>query len=104
MPLGTVPPHISTEFRAPDELLKRKDVVVSQLYQWHAKENPNYPLFVYYDEDKLEYITYAKANRAMDRASRYIASIVGVKYNHAGSNQPVVAVLANAGEYMHAAR
>ncbi|KAI0739414.1 acetyl-CoA synthetase-like protein [Daedaleopsis nitida] len=99
MPLNPtdVPPHITTEFRAPLELLKRTDLVVSQIYEWNARENPNYPLFVYQDKDgdKLEYITYAIANRAIDRAARYVASRVGCGGKEAAPVQPIVALFAN---------
>ena len=99
MPLaGPVPSHISTEFRAPDELLRRTDVAVPQLYQWHAKENPNYPLFVYHDGQKLEYVTYSQANRAMDRAARYVASSVSTTRRDASAARPVVALFANTGQ------
>ncbi|RDX43676.1 acetyl-CoA synthetase-like protein [Lentinus brumalis] len=95
MPLdpSRVPPHVSTDFREPAELIARDDVAVSQYYAWQAKNNPNYPLFVYQDGDHLEYITYARANRAMDRVARYVASTVGAG---TGGERPVVALFANA--------
>ncbi len=99
MPLdpSRVPPHVSTDFREPAELIARDDVAVSQYYAWQAKNNPNYPLFVYQDGDHLEYITYARANRAMDRVARYVASTVGAG---TGGERPVVALFANAGKYV----
>ena len=99
MPLNpaNVPEHISTHFRTPDELLKRSDIVTSQLYEWNAKENPNYPLFVYYDGSQRQYITYSTANRAMDRAARYVASSVGGTVKEANTKPPVVALLAITG-------
>ncbi|KAI0717761.1 acetyl-CoA synthetase-like protein [Cerioporus squamosus] len=90
--LATLPAHVTTEFHPPTELLQRTDVVLPQLYEWHAKENPNYPLFVYYDGDHVEYITYSQANRAMDRVARFVASTVGTGH----ATQPVVALFANA--------
>ncbi|OSD01062.1 acetyl-CoA synthetase-like protein [Trametes coccinea BRFM310] len=95
MPLtpADVPSHISTEFRQPLEEFKQGKIVVPQLYEWHAKENPNYPLFTYYDGEKPEYITYATANRAIDRAARYIASGLGPLYEV--TPKPIIALFAN---------
>ncbi|KAI9060104.1 acetyl-CoA synthetase-like protein [Trametes sanguinea] len=95
MPLdpADVPSYISTEFRQPLEELKQGNIVAPQLYEWHAKENPNYPLFTYYDGEKPEYITYATANRAIDRAARYIASGLGPLYET--TPRPIVALFAN---------
>ncbi|CDO77413.1 hypothetical protein BN946_scf184857.g20 [Trametes cinnabarina] len=95
MPLNPadVPPHISTEFRAPLDLLN-KGVAAPVLYDWHAKENPDYPLFTYYDGNKPEFITYATANRAIDRAARYVTS--GFGGHNADMPRPIVAVFAHA--------
>ncbi|KAL7284715.1 hypothetical protein ACG7TL_002021 [Trametes sanguinea] len=94
MPLdpADVPSHIATTFSAPLDLLK-SGVAVPHLYDWQAKENPNYPIFTYHDGDKLEYITYASANKAIDRAARYIAS--GLSSQDEGMAPPVIAILAN---------
>ncbi|OSD00551.1 acetyl-CoA synthetase-like protein [Trametes coccinea BRFM310] len=95
MPLtpADVPPHIVTEFRAPSDLLK-EGVAPSKLYDWHATENPNYPLFTYQDGDVVQFITYSVANRAINRAAHYIAASVGAR--DATVERPIVAVLANA--------
>ncbi|TFK94521.1 acetyl-CoA synthetase-like protein [Polyporus arcularius HHB13444] len=97
MPLdpARLPAHVRTDFRSPDELRARTDITVAQLYEWHAKENPDYPLFIYQDGDSLEYITHSKAYRAIDRVARYVASIAGTGSREASSNQPVVALFAN---------
>ncbi|KAI0631526.1 acetyl-CoA synthetase-like protein [Trametes polyzona] len=98
MPLtpADVPSHISTEFRPPLELVE-KGAAVPELYSWNAKENPNYPLFTYQDGDKVEFITYSAANRAMDRAARYV--LAGLNSDgtapKAGENPPIVAIFAN---------
>ena len=98
MPLNAtdLPPHITADFHAPKELLAQ-GTTAPELYDWHAKENPDYPLFTYHDGGKHEYITYAVANLAIDRAARYISSCVG----HAPKgdvDRPTVAVLANTGQ------
>lgn len=96
--LDALPEHISTRFHSPNELLQRTDIAISQLYEWHAKENPDYPLFVYHDGSQRQYLTYSVANRAMDRVARYVAHAVGVITKEANPKQPVVGLLASTGE------
>ncbi len=95
--LATLPAHVTTDFHPSTELVKQTDFVLPKVYEWHAKENPNYPLFVYHDGDHLQYITYSQANRAMDRIARFVASIVGTGH----ATPPVVALFANAGETLY---
>ena len=98
---STLPAHLSPEFRGGEEILKRDDLAVPQLYEWHAEKNPDYPFVIYHDGEAVQYITYKTANRAIDRAARYIAAQVGVNREHAGADKPVVGILANAGERIH---
>lgn len=99
MPLSnTLPAHVTADFVGSKELLERHDMAVPQLYEHHAEHNPNYPVFVYHDGERVQYINYATTNHAIDRAARYIGSQVGVNNKHAGIDKPVVGVLANAGE------
>ncbi|KAI0364205.1 acetyl-CoA synthetase-like protein [Pilatotrama ljubarskyi] len=98
MPLdpADVPSHITTDFHAPLELVK-KGVTMHDLYDWHAKENSDYPLFTYHDGDKLEFITYSAANSAMDRAARYAISGLGSNATtQSDGKRPTVAIFANA--------
>ncbi|KAI0672433.1 acetyl-CoA synthetase-like protein [Trametes maxima] len=99
MPLdpADVPPHVTTEFRAPLDLVD-KGLTIPELYDVHAKSNPNYPLFVYHDGEQRQFITYAAANPAIDRAARYIASGLGPRADVTNPNAklPIVAILANA--------
>lgn len=101
MPLtpADVPSHIATEFKRPLHLVEQ-GAALSELYSWHARENPNYPLFTYQDGDKVEFITHASANRAMDRAARYVLYNVesGGSPVQASTKPPTVAIFANAGE------
>ena len=99
MPLdhSRLPSNVSTEFRVPSELIARDDVAIPEYYAWQAKANPNYPLFVYQDGDQLGYVTYAQANRAMDRVARYVTSVVQSSKRGHGGERPVVALFANAG-------
>ncbi|KAI0647275.1 acetyl-CoA synthetase-like protein [Trametes meyenii] len=103
MPLNPidVPSHISHEFRPPLELVKRV-VPLTELYDWHARENPHYPLFTYHDGEKLQYITYSTANRAIYFVARYVMRCVSQSLNLSGGSAttsrtlPVVAIFANA--------
>ncbi len=101
MPLtpADVPANIATEFHRPLDLVE-KGTTVPELYAWNAQENANYPLFTYQDGDKVEFITYADANSAMDRAARYIVSGLDSREGsaQATANSPTVAIFANAGE------
>ncbi|TBU23410.1 acetyl-CoA synthetase-like protein [Dichomitus squalens] len=98
MPLTAhdLPPRISSEFRIPEDLIRRDDTALPQLYDWNAKENPNYPLFLYHDPATAqnEYITYSTANEAINRAARYITHSIGREPN-APTGSPVVGILAN---------
>ncbi|KAH9895845.1 acetyl-CoA synthetase-like protein [Cubamyces lactineus] len=101
MPLSPadVPPHISTEFRRPLDYLKSEvTIALPHIYEWHAANNPNYPLFTYHDGERQEFITYSVANKAMDRAARYVASTLGSRRTSAepGAPLPTVAIFANA--------
>ena len=102
MPLTahSLPSHIKSDFHIPHGLLGRKDLTLSHLYDWNAKENPNYPLFVYHDPAaaKVEYITYATANAAIDRSARFLTHSVG-REPASPTGLPVIAILANTGAY-----
>ncbi|KAI0634096.1 acetyl-CoA synthetase-like protein [Trametes polyzona] len=92
-----VPSHIETTFCRPIALLE-KGTTVPELYDWHARENPNFPLFVYNNGDEREFVTYASANQAMDRAARYIISgVPPLDHSARSSGKPtVIAILARA--------
>ena len=93
-----LPAHLCPNFHVPKKLLKSQDITLSQLYQWNAKENPDYPLFVYHDpvNAKLEYVTYAAANKAIDRAARFFTHTIA-RESAARTGSPVIGILANSG-------
>ncbi|KAI0773189.1 acetyl-CoA synthetase-like protein [Trametes elegans] len=95
MPLNPadVPPHITTSFHYPLDLVKA-GTTIPDLYDWCAKRNPNYPLFTYRDGGKSEYITYATAYNAIDRAARYILSNLN-RGAVVRETQPTIAIFAN---------
>ena len=98
MPLSalTLPPHISNTFDVPQHLIERDDVNIMQLYDWCAVHNPDYPIFAYYDGKQHQFITYATAAVAINRAARFAAARMSASPK-AGSTPPVIAVLASAG-------
>ena len=88
--------HVNFEFHAPGEdLLKKPDLALQQLYDWNATNNPDYPLFVFADGQQRRYITYSAANEAINRAARYALSSVGP--NVPGEARKLITVLANTG-------
>ncbi|KAL7278170.1 hypothetical protein ACG7TL_008143 [Trametes sanguinea] len=100
MPLNIedVPPHVTTDFRPLVTSAKDPLTSVPVLYEWHAKNNPNYPLFTYHDGKQREYITYSAANAAIDRAARYVASGLDkpALLVQTGVDRPIVGIFANA--------
>ncbi|KAI8995250.1 acetyl-CoA synthetase-like protein [Trametes punicea] len=97
MPIAAedLPAHVTAVYNAPEELIKRNDVALPQLYEWSAKHNPNYPLFMYQDEKELKYITYRAANRAIDRAGLFVQSQLR-SCNLGGEGRPVIGLFADA--------
>ncbi|OSC98632.1 acetyl-CoA synthetase-like protein [Trametes coccinea BRFM310] len=100
MPLSPadIPSHITSEFKPPLELLAGDVPSLPDIYRWNAKNNPNYPLFTYHDGVKREFITYAIADKAIDRVARYIVSALGPYRASAEpvTPPPTVALFANA--------
>ena len=94
-----VPKNVAVDFEVMKGLLERKDITIPQLYQWNAVENPNFPLFVYHDGGKLEYITYPTANAAMDRVARYVLRSVARSTKTFPASRPTIAILANTGAF-----
>lgn len=63
-----------------------------EIFDFHRKNSPNHPLFLFEEGGKIEEITWAHAVRAVHTSARYIQQICGK-----GSDDPstVVAILAN---------
>lgn len=65
------------------------DVPIPELFDWHAENTPNHPLFVYASESGIRKIFYPEAARAIHRAG-YLAQ----SHIPAGTtNAPVMAIL-----------
>ncbi|KAM5532280.1 hypothetical protein V8D89_014038 [Ganoderma adspersum] len=77
----------SPTFHSPRELVCSGKLTVPELFEWHARENPDYPLYRFHDGEKLHDITYAQAIIGIRRAARYVKAriptpqIVGVIAN-----------------------
>ncbi|CDO73877.1 hypothetical protein BN946_scf185016.g34 [Trametes cinnabarina] len=100
MPLSPadVPSYITSEFQPPLALLEGEAPSLSDIYRWNAQNNPKYPILTYHDGVKQEFITYAVADKAIDRAARYIVSGLGPYRASAepATPPPTVALFANA--------
>ena len=93
---------ISLEFHPPTELTQKwRDLVVTDLYDYNAKHNPNYPLFLFHDGQEKKYLTWSTADKGITRAARYAVSCVGPHTNESGKPRRTVAMIANSGAVCH---
>ncbi|KAL4248625.1 Adenylate-forming Reductase [Abortiporus biennis] len=91
-------------FKSPRALLEANcssgSLTIPDIYDWHAENNPEYPLFIYNDEDNgkevLKTIYWKDAIRGIHRAANYVFTQTqdgGIK-NDLRSPPMVIAVLA----------
>ncbi len=80
----------SPPFHSPRKLVCSGKLTVPELFEWHARENPNYPLYRFHDGQKLNNITYAQVIIGIRRAARYVKAII--------TTPQIVGVIANAGK------
>ncbi|KAI0700690.1 acetyl-CoA synthetase-like protein [Cerioporus squamosus] len=66
----------SSHWQTPRAVIEQGDITLPELYEWHARHNPDYPLFRYSDGCEIKEINYAHVFRAICRASSYIRSYV----------------------------
>ena len=82
--------------------LDDKSLCLPDFYDWHCRNSPNHPFFIYDDgPGKIRTITWAEAGRAIHRAAHLIASRVvpgDVAATLAG-HPVVISVLAATGPY-----
>ena len=78
-------------FRSPRSLVLSGKSAVPATFEWHARENPDYPLFLFHNERGINSITYAQAVQGMRRAARHINSRIPAP--------ECIAVIANAGMF-----
>ena len=77
-------------FRSPRNLIESWKLTIPELFEWNAKENPNYPLFRFHDGNKLNALTYAEVFQGAKRAARYVKARI--------PTPQIVAVVVNVGE------
>lgn len=100
MPTFPIPPppatqaHASATFSPPP---LDGSMLVPDIYDWHLRNSPCHPLFVYDDEEGAENIIHwSTAVRAVHRGGRIIQTRVA--RTAIDGKTPVVAILASAGE------
>ncbi|TBU32715.1 acetyl-CoA synthetase-like protein [Dichomitus squalens] len=74
-------------FRSPRELVISGELSMPELYEWHARENPDYPLYRFHDGNEVNTLTYAQVIKAIRRAARYVQARI--------ATPQIVAVIAN---------
>ncbi|KAI0750819.1 acetyl-CoA synthetase-like protein [Daedaleopsis nitida] len=78
-------------FHSPRDRILSGNVTIPQVFEWHAKENPDYDFFRFHDGTQIKTVTYREAIRYIHAAARYVNTCVG---NVPGGYGPV-AVVAN---------
>ncbi|KAI1786493.1 acetyl-CoA synthetase-like protein [Ganoderma leucocontextum] len=78
---------LSSPFRSPRDLVCSGKLTVPELFEWHARENPDYPLYRFHDGQEVHTITYAQATVGIRRAARYVKARI--------ATPQIVAVIAN---------
>lgn len=94
----SIPPPPATQCLASDTFKQPPldgSMAVPEIYDWHLRNSPNHPLFVYDDDGAERVIDWATAVRAVHRAGRVIQSRVKCT----DLRMPVVAILASSGKF-----
>ena len=90
---------ISLEFHPPTDITQKwTDLVITDLYDYNAKHNPNYPLFLFHDGQEKKYVTWSTTTKGITRAARYAISCVGPHSKEPGKPRRTVAIIANTGK------
>ena len=97
-PALTSASEISLAFNTPtNDILFDPELINTRIYEWNARHNPNYPIFVFHDGKEPKYITYATAYKAIVRAAQYVHSFAYASSKK--TRRPVVAIIANTGTF-----
>ena len=73
-------------------------LTLPDLYEWHSRNSPKHPLFVYEDKPgKLRTILYGDFIYGLDRAAKLCTQVVGIEAIHEHVNAPVVSIVGNLG-------
>lgn len=67
------------------------ETTLPDLYAWHAKHNPHYPLFRFHDDRRVRDITYAEVYRAINRCASHVRTNIVMK------GKSTIGILANTG-------
>ena len=78
-------------FVSPRSEIEAGTTTIPYLYEWHARHNPEYPLFIFNDDKDTRSLTYGQAIKGIRRVAQTIRGLV------ATSERRVVAILANTG-------
>lgn len=76
-------------------------LTVPEIYDWHARQNAQYPLFVYQDraQGTLVRLSFEQVVAAAHRAGRMVADAIGVNADDALASGGPVAILARTGAW-----
>ncbi|KAI0746343.1 acetyl-CoA synthetase-like protein [Daedaleopsis nitida] len=83
-------PAFPPVFASPRPTIEAGGISIPQLYEWHAKQNPDYPLFRFHNGVDLQTITHKEAILGIRRVARAVSSLVG------STERCVIGILANA--------
>ncbi|RPD79489.1 acetyl-CoA synthetase-like protein [Lentinus tigrinus ALCF2SS1-7] len=81
-----------TRFNSPRQIIQAGGITLPELYEWHAKENPNFDLFRYYDGQRIRSITYSEVVERARGVAQHILSITGTGSAH---HAEIIAIAAN---------
>lgn len=85
--------YLDTAFRPPP---LDGSLTLPEIYEWHAKHNPNHRFFVFAnDDDTIQSISFSEVVRAVHVGARIIRDRMGWKPDV--DETPVVAILAASG-------
>jgi hypothetical protein len=89
----------SETFRIPQALVD-DTLALPELYDWHAKNSPGHPLFIFEEAPgSIRTIFWPEAVRAIHRAA-YLVSSVMADNASSSRNTPVIAILAATGMWL----
>ena len=91
----------SKTFKGPAELIAAQEATVPELLEWNEVNNPQHPLFRYWDGSENKHILYSEAVPAIRKAAHHVIGDVIKAQGQANlDKQPVVAILALSGQFM----
>ena len=90
----------SKTFKGPVEIIANQTSTIPELFEWSSINNPEHPLFRYWDGLKLQDICYREVNRSIRKAAHIVLDALKASEEQLSSGKPpVVAILAIAGQF-----